>query len=216
MKLQLTADKPRLKKGFLHSLFCLSLLIFLFFSACQKNNNSESGSGIDVFGLSDETAEAGEIVKDANEDLKKIRKMYKENQGKIDELKAAMNDRNIEEARKIADELVYIINDGFVLAESAISKIERAEQMNINETYREYLQKKEESLRKHMDAFEFRRQAAVLLRDSFGSKDKFAIEKARQEFKEREENFQKYAEIARELSGEANQLAKEAAQQQQQ
>ncbi|HLM03104.1 MAG TPA: hypothetical protein VK400_18780, partial [Pyrinomonadaceae bacterium] len=193
-------------------LSCLSLLIFLF-CACQKNNNSES-SGIDVFGLTDETAEAAAVVQDANEDLKKIRKMYKENQSRIDELKTATQDKKIDEAKKIADELVYIINDGFVLGESAVAKIEKAEAMNTNEKYREYLQLKKGSLKKQLDAFEFRRQAAQLLRDAFGNKDKLEIERAKAEFREKEENFQKYMEIAREMSGEANQLAKEALQRQ--
>ncbi|MDQ3798948.1 MAG: hypothetical protein M3384_05825 [Acidobacteriota bacterium] len=188
--------------------------MIFFISACQKSGSSES-SGIDVFGLTDETGEAAAVVQDANEDLKKIRKMYKENQGKIDELKTAMNEKKVDEVKKIADELVYIINDGFVLGESAISKIEKAEAMNTNEKYKEYLQLKKGSLKKQLDAFEFRRQAAQLLRDAFGNKDKLQIEKARAEFKDKEENFQKYMEIAREMSGEANQLAKEAAQQQQ-
>jgi hypothetical protein len=163
--------------------------------------------------LTDQTAEAGAIVQDANEDLKKIRKMYKENQSKIDELKTAMQDKKIDEAKKIADELVYIINDGFVLGESAISKIEKAEALNTNDKYKEYLQLKKGSLKKQLDAFEFRRQAAQLLRDAFGNKDKLEIEKAKAEFREKEENFQKYMEIAREMSGEANQLAKETLQQ---
>ncbi|HEY0048163.1 MAG TPA: hypothetical protein VGB68_02680 [Pyrinomonadaceae bacterium] len=204
-------DQREIKKGFSYCLFCLSLLIFLF-SACQKNNNSDS-SGIDVFGLTDQTAEAGAVIQDANEDLKKIRKMYKENQSRIDELKTAMNDKKIDEVKKIADELVYIINDGFVLGESAISKIEKAEAMNTNDKYKEYLQLKKGSLKKQLDAFEFRRQAAQLLRDAFGNKDKLEIEKAKSEFREKEENFQKYMEIAREMSGEANQLAKETLQQ---
>ncbi|HEX8250987.1 MAG TPA: hypothetical protein VF599_22625 [Pyrinomonadaceae bacterium] len=188
------------------------LLLILFTAACQKSGNTES-SGIDVFGLTDQTAEAAAIIQDANEDLKKIRKMYKENQSKIDELKTAMNDKKIDEVKKIADDLIYIINDGFVLGESAVSKIEKAEAMNTNDKYKEYLQLKKGSLKKQLDAFEFRRQAAQLLRDAFGKKDKLEIEKAKSEFREKEENFQKYMEIAREMSGAANQLAKETLQQ---
>jgi hypothetical protein len=214
MKLQISPSKHEIKKGFLSCLFCLFLLIFLF-SACQKTSQSSDSSSIDIFGLTDQTAEAGKIVEDANNDLKKIRKMYKENQSKIDELKTAMNDKKIDEVKKIADELVYIINDGFVLGESAVAKIEKAEEMNTNEKYKEYLQLKKGSLKKQLDAFEFRRQAAQLLRDAFGNKDKLEIEKAKAEFRDKEENFQKYMEIAREMSGQANQLAKEAATQQQ-
>lgn len=211
MKPQMNTDKRRFGQKFLSGLSCLSLLVFLF-SACQKSGNSNSSS-LDVFGLSDQTQEAAAIVEDANNDLKKIRKMYKENQSKIEELKSAMNEKRIEDVKKIADDLVYIINDGFVLGESAIQKIEQAEAMNINDKYKEYLQLKKVSLRKQLDAFEFRRQFAILLRDEFGTKDKFEVEKVKAEFKDREENFQTYMEKAREISGEANQLAKEAMQQ---
>jgi hypothetical protein len=221
MKAKIKSKKAKLRKDFylLPFTYCLKILCvsmslwLIFFSiACQKSGNSES-SGIDVFGLTDQTQEAAAVVQDANEDLKKIRKMYKENQSKIDELKTAMQDKKIDEAKKIADDLVFIINDGFVLGESAVAKIEKAEAMNTNEKYKEYLQLKKGSLKKQLDAFEFRRQAAQLLRDAFGSKDKLEIEKAKSEFREKEENFQKYMEIAREMSGEANQLAKETLQQ---
>lgn len=210
MKPQIYTAKRRFRKGFVSCLSCLSLLILLT-AACQKNERSEPG-GMDVFGLSDQTPEAGQLVFEANEDLKKIRKMYKENQSKVEDLKTAMKEKKVVEVKKIADDLVYIINDGFVLGESAVAKIEKAKELNTNETYKEYLRIKEESLRKYLDAFEFRRQFAQLLRDGFGTKDKFEVEKALSAFQEKEENFQTYMEKARELSGEANQLAKESMQ----
>jgi hypothetical protein len=221
MKAKVKRQKAKVREGFYLlpfafylKILCVSVSLWLIFFtvACQKGGSSES-SGIDVFGLTDETPEAAAIVQDANDDLKKIRKMYKENQSKIEELKTAMQDKKIDEAKKIADELVYIINDGFVLGESAISKIEKAEALNTNDKYKEYLQLKKGSLKKQLDAFEFRRQAAQLLRDAFGNKNKLEIEKAKADFREKEENFQKYMEIAREMSGEANQLAKETLQQ---
>jgi hypothetical protein len=203
------AFKEAVKK-FLCLFFCLSAVLWLI--SCRSSRSSDQGK-LNVFGLTDQTQEAAELVEQANADLKKIRKMYKENQNKIEDLKSAMNEKRVEDVRKIADDLVYIINDGFVLGESAIAKISKAEEMNINETYREYLQKKKVSLQKQMEAFEFRRQFAMLLRDEFGTKDKFEVEKVKSEFRTREENFQTYMEKARELSGEANQLAKEAMQQ---
>jgi hypothetical protein len=179
-------------------------------SACRKNDNASSSNPIDVFGISDETDDAAKIVQDANEDLKKIKKLYKENQSQVEELKNAMSGRDTERVKKIADDLVYLINDGFVLGESAITKIEKAAEMKTNEKYKEYLQLKGGSLRKELDAFEFRRQAALLIRDGFGTKDKTKIENAKTQFREKEENFQKYMEVARQMSQEANQIAKEA------
>lgn len=192
----------------------IKVLLVLFLCAflligCDRENTSNS-SGIDVFGLTDETDQAVALVSEANEDLKKIRKMYKENQSRIEELKEAMNAKEIDKVKKIADDLVYIINDGFVLGENAVKKLGQAESLNINPKYKEYLQMKKVSLQKQLDAFEFRRQFAIRLRNEFGTKDKFEIEKVKSEFKDFEENFQTYMEKAREISGEANQLAKEA------
>ncbi|GIU82740.1 MAG: hypothetical protein D6687_05555 [Acidobacteria bacterium] len=185
----------------------LWLVVFCFLLACQ--NEDKSSKPLFVF---DETEKAAQLVAEANEDLKKIRKMYKENEGKLEEIKQAMKENKVEEVRKIADDVVYLINDGISLGESALEKLNQAEEMNINETYKEYLQLKRASLEKQLEAFEFRRQAAVLLRDSFGTKDKFAIERAKSDFKEREEKFRQYMEVARQMSAEANQIAKQASQ----
>ena len=194
---------------------CVFLWFLFFGAACQKNNNSDSsgGSGLDVFGLTDQTQEVAQTVAEANQDLKKIREMDKKNQSKVGELKTAMDDKRIDEVKKIAGELVYIINDGFLLGENAISKIEKARELNTNETYKEYLRLKEESLRTQLEAFEYRRQFAQLLRNEFGTKDKFEIDKVKTAFQDKEENFQKKWEIARDLSGQANQLAKDSQQQ---
>jgi hypothetical protein len=203
--------KEKTKKIFF---FILCVSVSLWLISCQKTGNSNSG-GFSVLNLTDETQEAANLVEEANVELRKIRRMYKENQTKVEELKAAMNEakqnpEKIDEVKKIADDLVAIINDGLVMGQGAVGKIEKAEEMNINDQYKKYLKLKRESLQKQLDAFEYRRQAAIFLRDIFGSKDKFAIEKARSEFKDREESFQKEMELAREMSGEANQLAKEA------
>jgi len=184
----------------------LSILL-CFILACQVEKKPTRP--LSIF---DETEDAAKLVADANEDLKKIRKMYKENESKLEEIKQAIKENKVDEVRKIADDVIYLINDGTSLGESALEKLSKAEEMNINETYREYLQLKRASLEKQLEAFEFRRQAAMLLRDSFGTKDKLTIERAKLEFKEKEENFRRYMELARQMSAEANQIAKEASQ----
>ena len=176
------------------------------FSACQKTDTSE---GFDVLSFSDDTTAAAQLVSQANEDLNKIKVMYKKNEVQLEELKAAIAGKDIETVKKITDDLVYVINEGMSLGEKAVEKIEQAEAMNVNTDFKEYLELKAESLRKQLEAFENRRQAARLLRDSFGTADPTAIEKAKGEFKEREEKFAKTMEAAREISKRANDLAKE-------
>lgn len=183
------------------ALICLSM-----FSACQKKDASE---GFDILNFSDDTTAAAELVEQANQDLNKIKVMYKKNEVQLEELKAAMSGRDIETVKKITDDLVYVLNDGMSLGESAVEKLGKAQQKNIDVDFKDYLSLKEESLRKQLEAFENRRQAARLLRDSFGTADPKKIEEAKAGFKEKEEKFMKTMETAREISKKANDLAKE-------
>jgi hypothetical protein len=193
--------------------FLTILFIFLLLSAgCRKSESTSSDSSILDLGLSDQTKEAADLVIDANTDLKKIKVMYKDNEASKKELLEAMNNKEIDKVKKIADGLVIEINDGMNLGESAISKIEKAQELKINETFKEYLLLKEQSLRKQLEAFKFRFEAAKFLRDNFGGRDKEEIEKAKATLKEQDENFQKYMEVGKELSVKANKLAKDSMQ----
>lgn len=194
-----------MKKDF----FKISLLILLLvLTACKKSDNSSTGS-IDILGISDETDAAAKYIADANGDLKKIKVIYKNNENAVKDLEDAMNAHDADKVKKITDDLVNQINNGVALGESAVSKIDDAENLKINDTYRNYLDLKKAALRKQLDAFEFRRQSAILLRDGFGGKDKVEIERAKAALKEREVNFKRYMETAKDMSEEANQIAKE-------
>jgi len=193
-------------KNFFLPVICLSLCASVFLTACGKNSQTETS---DILNFSDDTTAAAQTVADANEDLNKIKVLYKKNEDKRDELIAAMKGSDTENVRKIADDLVYIINDGMALGESAIGKIEKAREMNINSDFNEYLRLKVESLRKQMDAFENYRQAARFLRDGYDPKDDKQRASVKLEFARRDENFQKTMEGAREYVKKANDLAKE-------
>jgi len=185
----------------------LAALAFLFiFSACQKNETSES---FDVLSFSDDTTAAAELVSQANEDLNKIKVMYKKNEVHREELIAAMGAKDTEKVKKITDDLVYVINDGMRLGEEAVEKIGKARDMNIGEDFKEYLSLKEESLEKQLEAFENLRQAVRILRDGFGTNDPKQIEQGQKVFKEKDENFVKTMAEAKEISKKANELAKE-------
>jgi len=185
----------------------LAALAFLFiFSACQKNETSES---FDVLSFSDDTTAAAELVSQANEDLNKIKVMYKKNEVHREELIAAMGAKDTEKVKKITDDLVYVINDGMRLGEEAVEKIGKAQEMNISQDFKEYLGLKEESLEKQLEAFENLRQAVRILRDGFGTNDPKQIEQGQKVFKEKDENFVKTMAEAKEISKKANELAKE-------
>src|SRR5205085_674932 len=175
-------------------------------TSCKRS----SGGTVDILGPSDETSEAAQLILDANADLKKIKVLYENNEGKRDKLKKAMETNDTAKVKKIADDVVYLINDGSENGKSAVEKIEKAQELQINDDYREYLRLKEEALKRQMQAFEEYRQAARSLRDNYDPKNTQLRDKVKEEFKTRSENYQKIMEQARDYSNRANELAKDA------
>ncbi len=188
---------------------CVLLTAFMLFCIAFLASCKSSG-GIDILGPSDETAEAGNIVFEANKDLKEIRKLYDKHQDKRDELKQALLADNEGEVKKISGEVVDIINDGASLGTTALEKIDKARELKINPDYDEYLRLKSEALRLQLSAFEEYRQAARLLRDNYDPKNTQARDKVKADFEKRSDRFQEIMEKARESSNDANDLAKEA------
>lgn len=181
---------------------------------------SIAGSSCGLFGSRDETADAAKLIQDANEDLKKIKEIYEKNEGDVGaegkraQLKKALEENNAEQVRKIADEVNFLIVDGVNFARTAIEKIQQAQDLNINDEYREYLNLKELALKKQVDAFEQYRQAARSLRDNYDPKNEALRAKVKQEFDERTDKYRRLMEEARDFSSQANELAKLAIQRQ--
>ncbi len=183
------------------------LLGCILLSSCSKGNSESS----DLLSFTDDTTAAAQLVAEANEDLNKIKIKYKENEAKREELKEAMKNNDSEKVKSISDDLVYLINDGMALGEKAIEKISKAQEMSINPDFKEYLNLKELSLQKQMEAFENYRQAARFLRESYNPKDEKQRETVKTEFAKRDDNFHKIMDEAKEYSNKANVLAKESA-----
>jgi hypothetical protein len=95
-------------------------------------------------------------------------------------------------------------------AKAAIDKIQRAQDMNVNADYKEYLRLKESALSKQVEAFEQYRQAARALRDNYDPKNDQLRAKVKTEFEERSDKYRELMEKARDYSSEANELAKDA------
>ncbi|MBK9154433.1 MAG: hypothetical protein IPM25_09500 [Chloracidobacterium sp.] len=183
--------------------------ILLIAAASMIGWGAACRSSTGLLGPVDETADAAQMIMDANADLKEIRKLYDANAYKREALKSAMAADDAAEVRKIADELVYLINDGAKFGKSALDKIEEARGLKINEDYADYLRLKREALTNQLNAFEEYRQAARKLRDNYNPKDKQAHAEVKADFERRSEEFQKQMEKAREYSIQANELAKE-------
>lgn len=190
-------------------IFLISVICVLSFSACRTSETGGDANDTGIFDFSSDTEKAVRLVGEANNELKRIKILYNENQNTLQELKDAQKERDVERVRTIANTLVYVINDGFVFADSARSKIELAQELNIHQDYKDYLSLKEESLEKQIEAFQYLHDAARTLRDSAGSADKEQIDAARTVFKEKEENFQAKMAEAKKISAQADELAKE-------
>src|SRR5688500_9452488 len=177
--------------------------------------SSREPGGLGILGPADQTAEAADLVAEANQELQQVKVLFNENEGKRDEIKRALEDNDAANVKKISDEVVLLINEGFVHGDTAVEKIVQARGMNINETYREYLGLKEDALRKQMEAFDNYRRAAKMPRDTYDPQNAAARERVNAEFKNRNEEYANLMEEARQLSSEANELAKNALKKQQ-
>jgi hypothetical protein len=175
------------------------LILFLFFALSAfgfscRSTESENDNDSAFFDFTSDTEKAVALVREVNAEMLRIKILYNENQNALKELKEASQNRNSERVKTISKSLVDVINDGFVIADSAKSKLEDAQKLDIHPDYKEYLRLKEESLEKQIEAFQYLYDAARLLSDTAGSENKEQTEKARFVFKEKEENFQRTME----------------------
>ena len=161
----------------------LTLVATLMFAGCRSS--SGTGGGFEILGPVDETPEAAKLVQEANAELKKIKVLYEENEGKRQDLKSALEANKTEDVKKISDSVVQLINEGFDSGKAAVDKIQQAGDMKINEDYKQYLQLKESALMKQMEAFEQYRQAARTLRDNYDPKNAQLRDKVKADFETR-------------------------------
>lgn len=190
------------------TLLAAALVAACLLASCKSSADSP---GTGIFGPADQTAQAAELVAQANQDLTKIKILYDQNEGKRLEIKKAMEANDTEAAKRIAKEVTQLINDGATSANDAIDKIQKAQEMEINDDYREYLRLKEQSLKLESDAFDNYRQAAKILNENFDPKDTAKRDKVKADFKELSDKYLDTMERARDYSHRANELAKEVA-----
>lgn len=186
-------------------LFCLA------FSSCKKAETSSDNSSILSFS-SDDTEKAVALIQQANDELRRIKILYNENESDLKNLREATKNQDVAKIKQISNDLVYVINDGFIFADSAKSKIDEAQSLNINPQFKDYLGLKEDSLDLQIEAFKSLHEAARLMRDGAGSQNKEEIEAAKIAFKEKDDAFKKKMEEAKQKSVQADELAKAAMQ----
>ncbi len=185
------------------------LLVFsLGLTTCNKEQpNNESSDDSSLLDFRDDTDRAVDLVHEANRNLKSIRVLYNKNNPKMQDLKSALNNKEIEKVKKITDELSLVIIDGYVLAENAKEKIDKAKDISgINNQFRDYLELKSESLELQIKAFNYRRDTAKLFRDEFGTKDPKQMEASKNQFLENEKKFADLISEAKKRSDQADKM----------
>ncbi len=188
-----------MRKTFIIILFLAALL-----SACSKKAD-EPG----IFS-SDESEKAVELVAEANGKLREIKQILKENESRLEDLKSALGAKNTTEVKKISEQLINEIGRGTKLGQEAWGKLDEAQGLNINDDFRKYLSLKSRSLLKYAEAYEERRQLAMLLYDKYDPNNADQKKIVSEEFERREEIFMKIMKEAGDLSSQAIQLAKDA------
>ena len=189
LKLKGLLNTMREKNGRGSALLALVLLASLAL-ACTALKNLGSGNSL---------AEANKMVQEANNELKLIDQIADDNEEKSSALEKADNANDSAEVKRILEDVIKAIDDGLKHGEVAADKLDKASKMNIDDKYKEYLSLKSSSLRKQIEAFKERKEAARIMHDNYDNKDKAAVQKAKDDFKKKNTNFKK-------LLGEANDL----------
>lgn len=153
-------------------------------------------------------AEANKLVQEANDELKAVDRIAEENEEKVDALDKADKANNSTEVKQLLDDLMKAIDEGLKHGETAADKLDRASKMNVDDKYKEYLSLKSQSLRKQVEAFKERKEAAKIMRDNYDNPDKSAMQKAKDDFKKKNSNYKKLLSEAKELSKKADDIAR--------
>ena len=115
----------------------------------------------------DPTAEANKLVNQAKDDLEEIDKIDDEASKKQSDLNKAMNDKNVDEVKRILGDLVKDIDSGLEKGKDAADKVEQASKLDVDANYKEYLSVKAQAFRKEIEAWQAMREAAVIARDNY-------------------------------------------------
>jgi len=191
-----------------HLLFSLSVAALLVGAGCNLGSRS-SGTGGEELGSEADREKAFHLIEDANENIKSIKVLYRQNNAKVDDLQAALKAGDQKKVKELSEELLLAMNDGYLFADSIVDKLEQAQGLDINQTWKRYLALKQESIELQIRAFDYRKSTAELFRDKVGSEDQATLKLARDTFKKNEESFKKYMADAEKVSKEADELRKE-------
>ncbi|HEX8177606.1 MAG TPA: hypothetical protein VF543_21130 [Pyrinomonadaceae bacterium] len=152
------------------------------------------------------TQEVSKLVGEATEDLQEIDRIDEEATQKQRDLNKAMNDKNVDEAKRLLGELVKDIEKGLEKGKDAADKVEQASKLDVNTNCKEYLSIKAQAFRKEVEAWTAMRDAAVIARDNYTAQGLPADK--RTEYTNKYNDFKKLRQEARDLHKKASDIAR--------
>lgn len=152
------------------------------------------------------TEEANKLVNQAKDDLEEIDRIDEDASKKQSDLNKAMNDKNVDETKRILGELVNDIDKGLEKGKSAADKVEQASKLDVDASYKEYLSVKAQAFRKEIEAWTAMREAAVIARDNYTASG-LPTDK-RTEYINKVNEFKKLRQDAKDLHKKAADIAR--------
>lgn len=172
----------------------ISLLLLALAASCQFG-----GGALD---------EANSLNRSAGEDIREIEKLVRENKDKEAQVTRALNANEADRARALIDESVQVIDRGLERGTSAADKLARAASLDIDPIIKEYLRLRAQSVNKAIEAFKELRRGVISFRESIGSADKAAADRAKKEIRQTSERFDQLINEAARLERQADEIAR--------
>ena len=177
----------------------LLLVVSLTIASCQALKRLGGGGDID---------EANQLNQSAGQDIREIERIVKENKDKESEVSRALNAGDTDAAKRIMDDSIKAIDQGLEKGQSAADKLNKASGLDLDQTIKDYLSLRAQSVNKAIEAFKELRRGIIVFRDATGSTNKAVTEKAKNEIQQSSEKFDKLISEAEKLERQADDIAR--------
>ena len=152
--------------------------------------------------------EANRLNQSVSEDKKEIERLAQENRVKESQITAALNAKNYDAARRLLDDTVKAVDQALQKGQSAADKLDKASKLNLDQTIKQYLSFRAQSVNKGIEAFKVLREGIITFRDSIGSTDKAAINKAQNDLQQSVGKFEEMINESQKMESQADEIAR--------
>jgi len=152
--------------------------------------------------------EANRLNQSVSEDKKEIERLAQENRVKESQITAALNAKNYDAARRLLDDTVKAVDQALQKGQSAADKLDKASKLNLDQTIKQYLSFRAQSVNKGIEAFKVLREGIITFRDSIGSTDKAVINKAQNDLQQSVGKFEEMINESQKMESQADEIAR--------